>query len=295
MLEILEKLRAGERVDHFETTRRRKDGKTLNISLSISPVRDGSGNMVAASTIARDITHTKLAEEAIRTSEKFAVAGRMAATIAHEINNPLEAISNIHYLLRHNKSLNDDARKYLESADEELRRIGQITRTTLGFYRERDTSVVQVNVTEMLDSILLLYKRRLQSLGVVVDKRFESAAMIRGVAGELRQVFTNLIVNAMDALGVCGTRLALRVRDSRPWGDSNGQGIRVSICDDASGMPKEVQSNLFHPFFTTKGRDGTGVGLWVSRGIIAKHNGSIRVRSRTGSIHGTCFSVFLPR
>jgi PAS domain S-box-containing protein len=293
--ELLEKLRAGERIEHFETTRRRRDGKILNVSLTISPVRDAQGNMVAASTIARDITQTKIAEEAIRTSEKFAVAGRMAATIAHEINNPLESISNIHYLLRHNKSLNDDARKYLEAADEELRRIGQITRTTLGFYRERDTSVVQINLTEMLDSILLLYKRRLESLGVTVEKHFESAAIVRGVPGELRQVFSNLIVNAMDALGVCGTKLVLRVRNSRQWTDSNREGIRVSICDDASGMPKEVQSNLFHPFFTTKGRDGTGVGLWVSRGIIAKHSGSINVRSSTGNIHGTCFSVFLPR
>ena len=201
--------------------------------------------------------------------------------------------TNILYLLRHNQSLDETARQHLNVADEELRRVGQITRTTLGFYRERDTTVVPVNVTGLIESILLLYQRRLQSLGVRVEKRFESAANIMAVAGELRQVFSNLIANAIDALTITGSRLIVHVRDSLDWSDLSRRGIRVTIADNGSGMTRETQANLFQPFFTTKGRSGTGVGLWVSRGILSKHRGSIRVRSNTGVIHGTCFSVFL--
>jgi signal transduction histidine kinase len=257
-------------------------------------VRDTNGKIIAASTIARDITQTKLAEEALRNSERLAVAGRMAATIAHEINNPLEVVSNVLYLLKHNHSLDETARQHLKIADEELSRVGQITRTTLGFYRERDTTIVPVNVTELIESILLLYRRRLQSVGVQVDKRVESTANIMAVAGELRQVFSNLIANAIEALTASGTKLILHVRDSRDWSNPDRRGIRVTIADDGSGMSAATKSSLFQPFFTTKGEKGTGVGLWVSRGIIARHGGSILVRSNIGDVHGTCFSVFLP-
>jgi PAS domain S-box-containing protein len=292
--DILKKLQHGEKIEHFQTTRRTKDGGILHVSLTVSPVRDANGKIIAASTIARDITQTKLAEEALRNSERLAVAGRMAATIAHEINNPLEVVTNILYLLRHNRSLDGTARQHVNIADEELRRVGQITRTTLGFYRERDTTVVLVNVTELIETILVLYRRRLQSLGVEVEKRLEPPENIMGVAGELRQVFSNLIANAIDALSVSGTKLVLHVRNSLDWSDLNRRGIRVTIADDGSGMTAETKAGLFQPFFTTKGEKGTGVGLWVSRGILSKHRGSIRVRSNTGKMHGTCFSVFLP-
>jgi two-component system CheB/CheR fusion protein len=292
--DILQKLARGEKIEHFVTTRRAKEGHILHVSLTVSPVRDNNGKIIAASTIARDITQTKLAEEALRNSERLAVAGRMAATIAHEINNPLEVVSNIFYLLKHNHSLDETARQHLNIADEELSRVGQITRTTLGFYRERDTTIVAVNVTELIESILLLYRRRLQSVGVQVDKRVESTANIMAVAGELRQVFSNLIANAIDALTVSGTKLVLHVRDSRDWGNPDRKGIRVTIADDGSGMTAATKSSLFQAFFTTKGEKGTGVGLWVSRGIIARHGGSILVRSNIGDLHGTCFSVFLP-
>jgi len=218
----------------------------------------------------------------------------MAATIAHEINNPLETVSNILYLLQCNPSLDDSARSYVQVADEELRRVGQITRTTLGLYRERDTSIVPVNLLEMLDTILMLYERQIQSVGARIERRFSAVAQVDGVAGELRQVFSNLIANAIDALSMTGTRLIVRIRTTVDWQGSGGPGVRVTIADDGPGMSAETQAKLFQPFYTTKGKKGTGVGLWVSRGIIEKHQGRIRLKSKIGDRHGTCFTVCVP-
>ena len=292
--EILQRLSRGEKIERYETRRRTKDGRMIHVSLTISPIRDTQNKVVGASTIARDITQTKMAEEALRNSERLAVAGRMAATIAHEINNPLETVTNVLYLLSRNATLDEGARKYLKIADEELRRIAQITRSTLGLYRERDTTPGPVNLSEMIDSLLMFYQRQVQSLGVTVEKRFDSFGRIVGVSGELRQVIANLVANAIDALGVVGTKLKLHVYDSADWRNLSKRGIRVVVADDGPGISAETQANLFRPFYTTKGQKGTGLGLWVSQGIITKHGGSIRLRSRTGVQHGTCFAVFLP-
>jgi signal transduction histidine kinase len=218
----------------------------------------------------------------------------MAATIAHEINNPLETVTNVLYLLAHNHALNDEARQHLKIADEELRRIGQITRSTLGLYRERDTTPGPVNLSEMIDSILMFYHRQIQSLGVELDKRFEGAGKVVGVSGELRQVFANLIGNSIDALTTTGTKLVFRLHESVDWCDTSRRGTRVVIIDDGPGMTEQTKANLFQPFYTTKGQKGTGLGLWVSHGILSKHGGSIHIKSRTGARHGSCFSVFLP-
>jgi signal transduction histidine kinase len=235
-----------------------------------------------------------MAEEALRNSERLAVAGRMAATIAHEINNPLETVTNVLYLLSRNPGLDDGARNYLKIADEELRRIAQITRSTLGLYRERDTTPGAVNLSEMIENLLMFYQRQVQSLGVKVEKRFDSAGRVVGVSGELRQVIANLVANAIDALSVVGTKLKLHVYESADWRNLGKRGIRLVVADDGPGINTETQANLFRPFYTTKGQKGTGLGLWVSQGIVTKHGGSIRLRSRTGTGHGTCFAVFLP-
>lgn len=292
--EILRRLRGGEKIEHFETSRQTKDGNTVQVSLTISPVHDEHGQVIAASTIARNITQTKMAEEALRNSERLAVAGRMAATIAHEINNPLETVTNVLYLLSRHARLDEAARQHLKIADEELRRIAQITRSTLGLYRERDTTPGTVSLSEMIDNLLMFYQRQVQSLGVKVEKHFDSSGRVIGVSGELRQVVANVMANAIDALSVTGTKLQLHVYESADWRDLGKRGIRVVVADDGPGMNAETQANLFHPFYTTKGQKGTGLGLWVSQGIINKHGGSIRLRSRTGPRHGTCFVIFLP-
>ena len=295
VIKILERLRRGERIQHFETTRRAKNGKILQVQLTISPVRDGNGNIVAASTIARDITKAKLAEEALRNSERLAVAGRMAATIAHEINNPLETVTNILYLLGRNPSLDESAKGYLKVADEELRRVGQITRTTLGLHRDPDSKPTLVNVPGMLETIIMLYQRQLQAVGGHVETHFEASRTVQGIASELRQVFSNLIANAIDALETEGTKIIIRVHNATDWRQGKRQGVSVLIADDGAGMNAETRANLFQAFYTTKGHKGTGVGLWVTQGIVAKHGGWIRARSRTGINHGTCFVVFLPQ
>ena len=293
-VEILQRLRQGEKIERYEARRRTKDGRIVYVSLTISPIREPKGKVIAASTIVRDISQTKMAEEALRNSERLAVAGRMAATIAHEINNPLETVTNVLYLLSRNPRLDEPARQHLKVADEELRRIAQITRSTLGFYRERDTTPGPVNLSEMIDNLLMFYQRQVQSLGVKVEKRFDSSGRVIGVSGELRQVIANLMANAIDALSVNGTKLKLHVYESTDWRNLAKRGIRVVVADDGPGINAETQANLFHPFYTTKGQKGTGLGLWVSQGIVTKHGGSIRLRSRTGISHGTAFAVFLP-
>jgi len=140
----------------------------------------------------------------------------------------------------------------------------------------------------------MFYQRQVQSLGVKVEKQFDSAGKVIGVSGELRQVIANIMANAIDALGVTGTKLKLHIYESTDWRNLGRRGIRLVVADDGPGMSAQTQANLFHPFYTTKGQKGTGLGLWVSQGIITKHGGSIHVRSRTDSRHGTCFSIFLP-
>jgi signal transduction histidine kinase len=146
----------------------------------------------------------------------------------------------------------------------------------------------------MIENLLTFYQRQVHSLGVQVEKRFDSSGRVVGVSGELRQVITNLIANSIDALSVAGTKLKLHVYESADWRDLSKRGIRFVVADDGPGINAETQANLFRPFYTTKGQKGTGLGLWVSQGIVIKHGGSIRLRSRTSSPHGTCFSVFLP-
>src|SRR5581483_4547616 len=171
----------------------------------------------------------------------------------------------------------------------------QITRSTLGLYRERDTTPGPVSLREMIETILNFYQRQIQSLGVKIEERFDSMGKVVGVSGELRQVFANIIANAIDALTVSGTTLRFHLYEGVDWRNPKRRGTRVLIVDDGPGMSSDTQANLFHPFFTTKGQKGTGLGLWVSRGIVLKHGGTLHIKSRTGPRHGSCFSIFFPR
>lgn len=290
---IMEKLRRGERLDHFETERIARDGRRFAVSLTISPVCDESGTIIGASAIARDISSRKAAEEAVRRSEKLAVTGRLAATIAHEINNPLEAVTNLIYLAMAEVPPNSQACGYLQSADEELGRVAQIARQTLGFHRDAAGPSV-VTVSRLLDDVLSLNERKLQGRRIMVDRRYEIAGSITAIPGEIRQVLANLVSNAIDAMP-SGGKLRLHVYSSCNWNGAPRPGVRVTVADQGTGIPPAVRHRLFEAFFTTKQDVGTGLGLWISRGIMQKHGGNIHVRSCTRPPHnGTVFSLFFP-
>jgi PAS domain S-box-containing protein len=288
--DMLELLRRGESIDHFETVRLRKDGTPVEVSVSISPIRGPAGAITGASTIARDVSERNRAAEALRKTEKLAATGRLAGTMAHEINNPLEAVTNLLYLINKNASLDEKTREYTRVAISEVDRIGHIARQALGFYREA-AAPVEINISDLIDNIVQLYAAGAQNKGVHVETQLETQATVPAFPGEMRQVFSNLIVNAVDAVPRGGT-IKIRVKHGRAW-KSRALGIRVLVSDNGPGIPLSARSHIFEPFFTTKGERGTGVGLWVSQGVIEKHSGSIRMKSSTGLAHGTTFSVFL--
>jgi PAS domain S-box-containing protein len=239
-----------------------------------------------------DVTERKLAENALVRSEKLAAMGRLAGIIAHEINNPLEAISNAFFLLKDHSSLDQEARHYAELAQQELTRVTHITKQTLSFYRESQEPV-PVSIFEVLDNVLELQSRRLKASGVELDKQFRSGFLVQGYPNELKQVFLNLIANAIEAMKD-GGRLRIRV-DEQVEERTGRRGVRVSICDTGSGIDPKHAKRIFEPFFTTKEAKGTGLGLWISRGIIQKYDGTIRFRSlHSATGQATCFSVFVP-
>jgi PAS domain S-box-containing protein len=287
--EILRKVTSGQRIEHFETRRRRKDGRLLDISLTISPIRDPSGKIVGISKIARDITERKLVEAALFESERMAAIGRMAASIAHEVNNPLEAILNLAYLLAQHPSLDDEARGYSRLLIDEVLRVSEITRQTLSFYRDTSKSG-KVEMASLLESVLKLHRPMMLRKSIDIQARYRQPARLWASAGELRQVFTNLLINAVDALPTGG----------KIWVDvgpaQHGETVCVTIADNGPGIPVAVQSRIFEPFFTTKAGKGTGLGLWVSQGIVRKYGGAIRMRTSPEPGHrtGTVFRVCLP-
>ncbi len=239
-----------------------------------------------------DVTERKLTENALIRSEKLAAMGRLAGIISHEINNPLEAISNAFYLLRKHPSLDNEARHYASLAEQELARVTHITRQTLSFYRESRDPVL-ISLFDVLDNVLELQSRRITANGIALKKQFRGTVAIQGFPNEFKQVFLNLIGNAIEAMKE-GGRLRVRVHD---WTEetTRRRGVRISISDTGSGIDPQYAKRIFEPFFTTKDAKGTGLGLWISRGIIQKYDGTIRfrsMRSATGRI--TCFSVFIP-
>ena len=242
--------------------------------------------------INRDITAQLRAEDALRKTERLAAMGRVAGIIAHEINNPLESITNTFYLLRDHPSLDEEARHYAKLGEEEILRVSNITRQTLGFYRE-SKDPVEVSLPGLLDDILELQSRRLEFANILIEKRYKSQGIVQGFPGELKQVFLNLIGNAVQAMPE-GGKLRLRVAECRQWEKRNG-GTCISVTDTGVGIAPENAKRLFEPFFTTKSVKGTGLGLWISKGIIQKYGGNIRFRSwhhASGSVTG--FQVFLP-
>jgi len=287
---IMGTLLRGESIRHYMTERVRKDGTRLTVYLSISPLMNRKGEIVGASAIAQDVTAQRRAEEAMRKTEKLATAGRLAAAIAHEINNPLEAIANLLYLARRDKVKCDE---YLQMAEKEVSRVASIAQQTLGFVRD-PSSASKVEVGPLIDEVLNLYKKKLSSKHIQVDKTVQPGLGIIAFSGELRQLFSNLISNAIDA-SPDQSKLHIRIERSREWSNNNRPGVRVMVADAGMGIPRENVNHIFEPFFTTKKDSGTGLGLWLSFSIVQKHGGSIRFRSSTTpGKSGTVFNVFLP-
>jgi signal transduction histidine kinase len=264
--------------------------------INVYPVKATSEAVRWVGAIVVEATQRKRAEEALRKTEKLAAAGRLAASIAHEINNPLEAVTNLLYLLRHQHSLDQEAIGYADLAQQEISRVAEMTQQTLRFYRQSTLPVV-ANIAELLESVLTLYTGRLVALQIEVSRKIAPDVELYCFSGELRQVFANLIGNAIDAMAR-GGRLSLSIRRSRSWVDGT-PGIRLFVADNGCGMTEATRLRIFEPFFTTKETTGTGLGLWVSSEIIVKHNATVRVVSRTAGAassrpSGTVFMIFFP-
>lgn len=291
--DILKQLKRGVRTEHMQTVRKTKNGRLIDVLLSISIMRNPAGEIIGASTIARDITDLKRAEQALRNSEKHAMVGRLSAVMAHEINNPLEAVLNVLYLLGKTPVLDEKDRERVSMATQEMGRIAHIVRKTLGFYREAPVPIV-VNVPELVDDVIGLYALKLEEKKISVERKYEDVGSVTAFPAEMRQVFSNLLTNAIEATGPDG-QIRVHIFASRDWSDPTRCGVRVVMSDTGSGISPEHRRNLFEPFFTTKGEKGTGLGLWVSNGIVQKHSGSLRLRSSVKpGRSGTCFAVFLP-
>lgn len=241
--------------------------------------------------VAIDVTSRKMVEEALRRSEKLAATGQLAASIAHEINNPLAAVTNVLYILRTHPEMSNKMLELVRTGERELERVIHITRQTLAFYREVSLPVM-TSVPGLIDEVLGLYSRKIEEKNVNVQRQLHAVEEIRAFPGELRQVISNLVLNALEAVSASG-RIVIRVR--RSAAPEVNPGIRITVADDGPGIAMEHLPRIFEPFFTTKDSKGTGLGLWVSHGIVHKHQGSIRVRTKVEGIrHGTCFVVFLP-
>jgi PAS domain S-box-containing protein len=248
------------------------------------------GKILGGVAVNTDVTQTRLQDEALRKSEKLAAVGQLASSIAHEINNPLESVTNLLYLIRHSQSMTD-VQEYASTAQAELSRVTEITLQTLRFHRQH-SSPVEVDMAEMLSMLMTLYTGRTMVRDIGVELRLVASPKVLAFEGEIRQVVNNLVRNALDATS-SGGRLIIRLHPEQDW-KNGGKGVRLTVADTGEGISPKIEGHLFEPFQTTKELTGTGLGLWVSKGIIEKHGGRIRIRTRRGVGHGTVFAVWLP-
>jgi PAS domain S-box-containing protein len=288
--EILRKLRAGQRIDHYETTRITKSGERIEVSVTISPIRDDAGRPIGASKIVRDIRVRKQMERSLIQAEKLAATGRMAATIAHEINNPLESVMNLVFLAR--KSVPSDSKvcAYLETAEKEIERVSHIARQTLGYYRDAGPPV-EVLLHELIEDVLTVYQSKLRARGISVECQFEDRRKIAVSKGEFLQVFSNIIANSIDAMPRGGL-LRIQIAEATKCDEVV---LDVVVQDQGTGIEQELLARVFEPFFTTKGSTGTGIGLWVAKQLVEKRGGQIILTSSTRPGNsGTSINLSIP-
>ncbi|WP_254059650.1 PAS domain-containing sensor histidine kinase [Granulicella sp. L46] len=285
---IIENIRNGRRMDHFETMRLTKDGTILDVSLTISPIRDDQGKIIGASKILRDISNRKRMEQSLLQAEKIAATGRMAATIAHEINNPLEAVINLLYLLR--PMITDpDGINYLSSAENELGRVSHIAKQTLGYYREH-AAAVSASLAEIVSQAVTIYEPRCRAVGVEIKMSLNSTQKVVMRRGEMMQVISNLITNSIYAMPVGGV-LSISVDPET----SPANGVVFTIRDTGVGIGADDLPKVFDAFFTTRRSVGTGIGLYIAKQFIEGHGGQIELESNDAvDNHGTTVRVFLP-
>jgi signal transduction histidine kinase len=240
----------------------------------------------------RDVTERRRRDAALQRTEKLAAVGRMASSISHEINNPLESVTNLLYLIQHGESTHDEMRTYAQLASSELARVSHIVTQTLKFHRQ-STHAAQSRGSEILESVVSLYQSRVVTLRTKIDRKYVAQDNMLCFAGDMRQVFANLIGNALDATGE-GGRIWLRTRRAHSP-RTGAPGVRVTVADNGCGMSAATQRAVFEAFFTTKGMTGSGLGLWVSEEIVRTHRGTIRLRScDTPGRSGTVFAIFFP-
>src|SRR5579863_3477468 len=267
-----------------------KDGKQKWIRATGRTAYDAAGQPIRFDGVTQDVTALKQTREALIRSEKLAVVGRLAATISHEINNPLAAVTNLLYLIKEN-SKEEMVKALSETAEQELARVSHIVTHTLRFNRQTN-GASREKLSELLESSVAIYQARMKDAGIEIVRDYRDTEQVWCFGSELRQVFANLIGNSFDA-SKRGGRLLLRTRDAR-HARTGERGVRVTIADSGAGMDKATRQRLFEPFFTTKGDNGTGLGLWVSREILKKHHATIGVRSeRLAERSGTTFSIWL--
>lgn len=272
----------------------RPDGSRVNVVVNIRSLKNSNGEVTGAINCFYDISDRKRTEAALIKSEKVAAAGRLAATLAHEINNPLQAVANLVSIWAQSPGPDGQGQAYAAMAESELRRVSHLTQQSLSFYRE-STVPIPVNIEETIDSVLSIYEKRIESKGIHLTRRYQSGgATIKTYPGEIRQVLSTLVVNAIEAIDTGGV-IDVRARKASHRQNPAIQGVRVTISDNGVGIPAANIPRIFEPFFTTKGENGTGLGLWVASGIVDRFGGSILTRSSVNPArHGTCFSIFLP-
>ena len=279
-------LARGQEVN-VDTAGLRQDGLEIQLSVNLTPHMEAPGTLVAFSAIIRDITSRKLTEKALLQSEKLASVGRLASSIAHEINNPLESITNLLYILD-GMATDPEMKQYVNMAQDEVARVTQIATHTLRFHRQ-STSRTYLDIEELFQSTLVLYRARLLNSGITATVDRSNAKLLFCFEGEVRQIVANLVGNAFDAMRT-GGQLRLRSRKVTLW-KTGVKGVRLTIADTGTGMDAEVLSRIFEPFFSTKGIGGTGLGLWITQDLIKKNGGSVRVRS--GVHPGRSGTIFL--
>jgi PAS domain S-box-containing protein len=283
--------RAGD-VGSFQGECATMGGTRKSWDARVTPALNSHGEIDSLIAALRDITELRRVQQMAVQAEKLAAAGRMAATIAHEINNPLEAVTNFIYLAKTTPGLPENVSRYLDIADRELTRVAQIAQKTLGFYR--DTSKNRwFDVCELIQDVMLIYERKLRYKHIQASASVDPDLKVYVKQGEIKQALANLIANAIDASNE-GGQIWIRARASRHWMDGMGPGVRITLADNGSGMATEVQRRIFVPFFTTKAEVGTGIGLWVTKSIIDQYGGYLRFRSRQGERSGTVMSFFVP-